>query len=376
MFDPQKLPLIRQQIRERTRADSALLDAVCRDVRGLAGTVSAVQPRGTTSISLVASDGGNNKVEYNPFYLQLVRVVDSYGDELFLDVVSPSTDIGELGRRHWPSGCEPATALGRLMADLGARSLSDLSPMLPPQPRSNSWTLVYRDLCEWATLYDLICYQRFSTDTLIVRDGLLRSKIFAGDGFVRMYRRIADAIVKIERERRREVYLVGIAKHSQVLRQYQLAMAVTRVLPSGHPCFAPVPMAMQEKVYLWDEYIRGPDDDRGGEVAKFNMGAMYFVRFGTRSGDPVWTVDLLANQAVREQKIFGCLLADAISGFPIPFYPNCLQQADHHAQIVDFDLDVLQDTLIEAVREQIEPSRRAAFDGHRLVSDFTGRRYE
>jgi hypothetical protein len=248
--------------------------------------------------------------------------------------------------------------------------------MLPPQPRSAGWTLVYRDLCEWATLYDLICYQRFGTDTLIVRDGLLRSKIFAGDGFVRMYRLIADAIARTERERRREVYLVGIAKHSQVLRQYQLAMAVTGTFPSGHPCYAPVPMAMQQNVYLWDEYIRSPDDDRDGEAAKFNMGAMYFVRFGTRSGDPVWTVDLLANQTARDQKIFGCLLADAVAGFPIPFYPNCLQQADHYAQIVDFDLDILQDTLVEAVREQIAPERRAAFDGHRLASDLTGRRYE
>ena len=64
-----------------------------------------------------------------------------------------------------------------------------------------------------------------------------------------------------------------------------------------------------------------------------------------------------------------------MSGFPIPFYPNCLQQADHYAQIVDFDLDILQDTLIDAIREQIEPERRAAFDGHRLASDLTGRRY-
>lgn len=376
MFDPEKLPLIRQQIRDQTKADNSLLTAVCDDVRALGGKVKTVQPRGTTSISLVASDGGNNKVEYNPFYLQLIRVVDSYGDELFLDVVSPSTDITELGHRHLPVGGQPQTALGRLMSDLGITSLSDLSPMLPPQPRSAGWTLVYRDLCEWATLYDLICYQRFSTDTLIVRDGLLRTKIFAGDLFVRMYHLITQSIERIERERHREVYLVGIAKHSQVLRQYQLAMAVTGVFDPGHPCFAPVPMAMQEKVYVWEEYIRNPDDDRPGEPAKFNMGSMYFVRFGTRTGDPIWTVDLLANQAGREQKIFGCLLADAVDGFPIPFYPNCLQQADHHAQIVDFDLDILQDTLVDAIRDQISADRRAAFDGHRLASDLTGRRYQ
>lgn len=356
-------------------ADGHLLDEVCADVEPIRSSSRAIQPRGTTSISLVASDGGNNKVEFNPFYLQLVRVVDSYGDELFLDVVSPSTDISELGLRHLPEPDRPASPLGRMMADLGADTLSALSPMLPPHPRTPGWTQVYRDLCEWATLYDLICYQRFGTDTLIVRDGLLRTKIFSGDLFVQMYRRLREAIERNERERRREIYLVGIAKHTHVLTRYQLALTVTGVLPSGHPCFAPVPMPMQEKVYLWDEYVRDPDDSTAGEAAKFNMGSMYFVRFGVRSGDPVWTVDLLANQAGRDQKVFGYLLADAVDGFPVPFYPKCLQQADHHAQVVDLDLDIMQDTLVEAVRDQIDTSRQSEFDALRLATDVSSRRY-
>jgi hypothetical protein len=374
VFDPEKLPKLRERIRVQTQADAALLAEIRADVASLAGAVRTIQPRDTTSVSLVASDGGNNKVEFNPFYLQLVRVVDSYGEELFLDVVSPATDTTELSARHLSEG-QARSALGRLMADLGVSTLSELSPMLPPKPRSPSWTLVYRDLCEWATLYDLICYQRFTTDTLIVRDGLLRSKIFAGDLFIQMYRRMVDAIDRIYRNRRREVFLVGLAKRSQVLRQYAVAMAVANTFPAGNPCYVAVPRELQKKVYVWEEYIRSPDDGEAGEAPKFNIGEMYFVRFGGRSGDPVWTADLLACQQDKAQKIFGCLLADAIPGFPVPFYPMCLQQADHHAQIVDFDLDILQDTLVDAVREQIEPNRQAAFDALLLATDVTSRRY-
>src|SRR6266511_4361778 len=167
-------------------------------------------------------------------------------------------------------------------------------PDAAARPRSPSWTLVYRDLCEWATLYDLICYQRFTTDTLIVRDGLLRSKIFAGDLFIQMYRRMVDAIDRIYRDRRREVFLVGLAKHSQVLRQYAVAMAVANTFPTGNPCYVAVPRGLQQKVYVWEEYIRSPDDGEAGEAPKFNIGEMHFVRFGGRSGDPVWTADLLA----------------------------------------------------------------------------------
>jgi hypothetical protein len=83
----------------------------------------------------------------------------------------------------------PKTALGQMMADLGVKTLTDLSHMIPdgektrkePHKVSPSWVLVYRDLCEWAVLYERICYNKFATDTLIVRDGLLRSKLFRGD---------------------------------------------------------------------------------------------------------------------------------------------------------------------------------------------------
>src|SRR5688572_3438390 len=131
MFDGKSLPEIRTAIRECTNDQKHLLDEIRVDVRGIAPNVRAIQPRTTTSISLVASDGGNNKLVFDPFYVQLVRVVDSYGKQHLLDAVSPTSDTDKLSAKHVDSSGRPKTALGRLMSDLGVRTLHELSHMIP-----------------------------------------------------------------------------------------------------------------------------------------------------------------------------------------------------------------------------------------------------
>ena len=380
MFDPDQLPELKRLVREATSSDSELLDDVLREV-ALLRPVTTIQSRNINSISLVASDGGNNRLVFNPFSLQVVRVVDTFGQQLFLDVISASTDTIALGQRHLDQG----TPLGKLMRDLGVSRLADLSPMIPEDNKSRSWPLVYRDLCEWAVLYDLVCHQRWGSDTLIIRDGLLRTKIFAGDGtrqeplFIKLYNLLKEGIERNHRERHRDIFLVGIAKHSRVIERYRLAMALADVFPSGHPYYVAVPQGLQRKVYdAWPEYVRLPDDDAADvEKPKFNMGAMYMVRFGKMSADPVWTVDLLHFQASRAQQVFGSLLSDAEQGFPVSCYPHCLQEADRHAQVVDLDLAILQHELEEAVREKVSTERRPVFDAQVLsVVDPAAVRYQ
>lgn len=373
LFSADQLPELRKLIYEQAGRDQGLLDQLLAEVATVAGGVRTIKPRTATSVALMAADGGNNQVAFNPFYLQLIRVVDSHGKELFLDVVSPTTDIAELSRKHL-DGDRAATPLGRLMQDLNTATLRKLSPMLTNQ--KPGWVLTYRDLCEWATLYDLICHRDFAQDTLIVRDGLLRSKLFAGDKFVQMYRRIQQSIERIWREDRRRIWLVGVAKKTNILEYYRLAMSLARIFDRGSPCFASVPQMLQARVYKWEEYIRQVDNTDGREDPKYNVGAMYFVRFGPRSGDPIWTVDLLDFQKSDAQAIFGYLLADAVAGFPVPFYPNCLQQADSHSRIADLDLDIVADILTNAIRDQVGPERAPVIDELRLATDVAARRYE
>ena len=355
MIDPESHRALRREIAERMLADRAVLDTLRQEIRPLLASTRRIQPRATTAISLVGTDGGNNRLQFDPFLIQLIRVVDSSNNEYCLEAITPTTSTAALSSRQFDHPDGP-TSLGKLMTYLGVSRLSDLSPMIRPdsdrRPPSPSWVQVYRELVEWATLFSLVREKDFGSDTLIVFDGLLRSKVFAGDLFRRFLTGISEGIDTRLRKSRRQIFLVGVAKGSQVLERYRLAMALEGVLTTDYPAFVEIPREIEEKAYIYAEYARG--DDRAvaqAEVNKFVGGKMFFVKFGSGRRDPVWPIDLFLAQVAQAQTILGYLLSDAVEGFPVPFYPRCLQRAHENAALVDFDLDILQDEIFEGIRQ-------------------------
>jgi hypothetical protein len=380
MIEPESHEQLRREIGERIAADRALLDDLRAEIRPLRAQVTRIQPRSTTSISLVGTDGGNNSLQFDPFLVQLVRVVDSSNNEYCLEAITPTTDVGRLSQAQFARDGHPPTALGEMMTDLGVLTLPKLSHMIRPNDHgratSPSWVQVYRELVEWAILYSILKNKDFGTDTLIVCDGLLRSKVFAGDFFKHYLERMKAAIDRQYREKKRRIYLVGVAKHSKVLARYRLAMAIERVMTTDYPAYVEVPREIEEKAYVWSEYARGDDrEHENAEINKFVGGKMFLVKFGKSSRDPVWPIDIFLPQRDDAQAILGYLLADAIDGFPVPLYPRCLQKAHENAALVDFDFDVLQDEIFSGLRDVL--GREAPIlDAFRLQdADPSQRRY-
>lgn len=354
MLDTNDLSKLREQIAEVVKSDRRLLDELVNEVRPLAGKEQRINPRSATSVALVGTDGGNNQLKFDPFLVQLVRIVDSSDNELWLEVVGPSTPIRDLDAVHLDAHGNPSSPLGKMMVALGVRSLEKLSPMLrdPPDgsPRSPSWTQVYRELNEWAVLLELV-QKPYGTDTLIVFDGFIRSKVFKGTLFAD-YGRLLDEHVAKQRAQKRDVIVVGVAKHSKVLTRYRLALKLLGILRGRFPAFLEVPRELEERAYVWSEYARGREDQaEGGEASKFVNGKMFFVKFGDRPHDTIWPVDILESQVSLAPKAFGYLVKDAQDGFPVPLYPRCLQKAHEAAALVGFDMDILQDVIINGVRD-------------------------
>jgi hypothetical protein len=284
-------------------------------------------------------------------------VVDSSNNEYCLEAVSPTTPTQKLDAYHFRADGSPTTPLGEMMVFLGVKSVPSLSPMIRPtvkgKPVSPSWVQVYRELVEWATLFSLL-KKDFGTDTLIVCDGLLRSKVFSRDLFQKLLQGMGQRIDLQLRDNRRKIYLAGVAKHSKVLTRYRLAMALEGVLQSDYPAYVEVPRDIEEKAYVWSEFARGDDlANDGGEINKFVGGKMFLVKFGANRRDPIWPIDIFVPQVGESQIILGSMLADAINGFPVPHYPLCLQKTHENAALVDFDFDILQDSIYEGIRKSL-----------------------
>lgn len=162
-----------------------------------------------------------------------------------------------------------------------------------------------------------------------------------------------------------------------MLSRYRLAMALEGVLHTDYPAYVEVPRELEEKSYFRADFAPGSDDaGEGDDSAGYAGGRMFLVKFGSHRYDPVWPVDIFEPQTGNAQEILGSLLADAVNGFPIPYYPRCLQKAHEHAALVDFDFDVLQDFIYEGVRSTLG-TEAGILDAFQLLDpDPSQQRYE
>ncbi len=355
MIDAESQSQLRQAIVARMLADRGLLDTLRDEIRPLRNSVRRILPRTATAISLVGADGGDNSLRFDPFLVQLVRVVDSSNNHYCLEAVTPTTSVAGLSAQQFTADGAPRTVMGEMMAYLGVQRLAELSPMIRANdgssPVNRRWVQVYRELMEWAVLFHIVRAKDFATDTLIVCDGLLRSVVFSGDLFGKYLHGLQEGIERAGRMHR-HIYVAGVAKHNRVLERYRLAMALEHVFATTYPAYAEIPRHLEEKAHAWMDHARD-GDQTGDEFPGRVGGKMFFVKFGSGTRDPIWPVDIFLPQAEQAQMILGYLLADAVGGFPVPFYPQCLQKAHENAALIDFDLDMLQDDVFEGIRQAL-----------------------
>lgn len=371
---------LRKKVIEAYNADEPHLQKFREYARRLRGGVKPLRTYSVNAVSFVSTDGGDNRLVFNPATVELIRVVDSRGNEHALDAISSTISIEELEERAKQGSSHVITPLERLAQDTG-KTLEQMSYLLRglgTPGKSTGAMRCYRDIVEWAVLYDLVANPnlQWGGDTILVRDGLLRTKSFTRDMFPLLDQNIR-ASVDDHAKRNVQLSLVGVAKQSAVLSRLAVALELEATFHKPYPCFVRVTEDIEAECYNFDRtwldtYETTEDDDTGRKLYQ-SLGRLYLVKFGDRPMDPVWPVDIAEWQVGQAERILGQLTVDAQQGFPIPDYPMCIQRAHDFAKLSGLEIQDLQDMLLQGMcskltTEESERLLRMKYLGQTLLN--------
>jgi len=341
------------------------------------GHPKKLQRHSVNSVAFVSTDGGDNRLAFNPATIELVRIVDSNGYEYVLDAIASSSELSELNKRLNPIDSNfLVKPLADLCYDLNIQDIKELSFLLGglgKPGKSTGAMRCYRDIVEWAVLYNLV-KKTWGSDTIIVRDGLLRTKSFKLTIFPEIDKKIRTATER-HLEEKVNISIVGVAKQNAVLSKLALALELEATFHKPFACYVEVPEHVEAECYNFDRTWlttletseeletneEGKNDKKESEDGKKryqSLGQLFLVKFGEEEFAPVWPVDVAKWQTSRVSEILGQLMADAQEGFPIPNYPMCIQKAHNHAQLGGFEIDVLQNLLIEGVAKNLSEQEK------------------
>lgn len=353
---------LREKVLAAYKVDDPLLKNFREYARRLASNIRPLRTFSVNAVSFVSADGGDNRLTFNPAVVELVRVVDSRGNQCALDAIASTAHSQELNERIKPNAPSLVEPLQRMCNDVGVdvTGLSYLLTGLDKPGKSTGAIRCYRDLVEWAVLYDLVCNPsiQWGGDTILIRDGLLRTKSFKREIFPKIDQKIREG-VKRHQDRNVALSLVGVAKQSAVLGRLAVALELEATFHKPYPCYCEVPEDIEENCYNFDltwlrTYESSEPDDEGRKLYQ-SMGKMYLAKFGDRPFDPVWPVDIAVWQAGNAEKILGQLTVDAQQGFPIPDYPMSIQKAHDFAKLTGLEVEVLQDLLMHGITQNLTP---------------------
>lgn len=358
---------------------------IARELKGRIKTLNTKKWEGG-AVAYTAADGGDNRIRLDslsgnaPAVVELVRIVDSDGSERVMETFAGTP------KDEFLENSPPVTKLRKVL-ECGRISL--LSPylenigvkILGEEKKSGGMSRTaqmreYREIAEWAVFYDLL--DSGKRDTLLVREGALRTRAFTAIFFEKLDRAIRAAESR-KKEEGINVYIAGVAKQTVLLNRLRFAFSMEDVFGEGAQ-YLHVPDKIAKRFYerRWLDTLETAEDREYLSFAE-----MYLVKFGDHPLDPVWPVDVAVWQNDEAEKILGYLARDARPGFPIPDFPMCIQKAHEHAKIGGIEMSYINDLLFEEMQKSMareDPKNAGKFReklerARYLGENITARRY-
>lgn len=285
-------------------------------------------------IATVATDGGENRLSLEPIRLQVVRVADSLGEIYFEEFIAQSLKPEEIVRFFFQSNERLQQFVAYLQLDW-----KDLLPQSDFQ-RSHLLSML-RELMEWAALLKLASQPPAK---LLIRDGLLRSVTLTD----RVFQRIGDKFETLTAKHGH--LLVGVAKRSRVINYLSVSLGLNDGFADGLPAYLQIPPELEIEAapaqYRW--------------VGSRAMGWLYIARLDHGDNVPLLPVDIAIWQRDRVDEAMSLLHESGRGSFPTRGYPQALIQAHEHAHLGGLEIEMLEEMLLEQVRERDPAVARTA----------------
>ena len=351
---------------EAVEKEASQVEELRQEVRKL--SVRKLNYRPCKTIAPLATDGGENRLTFEPLNLEIIRVVDSEGQDLVQEVIAISEDdsvFRELSERL-PVMRSFLQALGidfeALSYLLGGGKSRDIERVSDNRGRVRA----FRDIIEWAVLFELAS-KDWPVDVLLLRDGLLRTKTLKRETFPKLDRAFRGILENQLAAGRRNIFLLGVAKTSAVLSKLSLAMILEHTFDRSYPCYAEVPKALEAKCYNFDRtWLETSSDDVDTHEQRYqSFGRLHLLKLGASPDAPILPVDVpVWLPKYRKQEVLEYLVNDALETFPVIGYPSALQRAHDHAVLAGLEMTVLGDLMTDALQYHVDGTLRERIIRH------------
>lgn len=350
MLDRESLEDIGRKVKDVAAKDAEQIKILCQEVRNL--QIKKLEPRPCYSIASVAADGGENQLSFSALGLRIIRVSTNTGEDLVRTVVST------VDRESLEEIAEKLSVLQSFSKTLKT-SIRDISYLLGSddlESKSNyaSRVKALRELIEWAVFTEL-ALKKWDVDVILMRDGLLRTKVIKRDIFPYLDRLLRNAY---QNSGKRRIYLAGVAKTSVVISKLSLALDLEGIFNRPYSCYLEVPYDLEKVCYnferTWLDTIENVSEN--GKYQSF--GRLHLVKLSPLPDAPVYPVDVPVWYTGEDrQRTLEYLAYDSRDTFPNVGYPYALQQAHENAKITGFELDVLADEMVQGIIESLGSER-------------------
>jgi len=284
------------------------------------------------AIAPVATDGGQNRISFEPLNIEIIRVVDSEGTEHVQKIVPLSLEAEYLENLF-----EEVPVLREFLDRVGV-TYEQLSYLLPKKGKdredkdARGVIKVLRDILEWAVLLHM-AWNPGRVKLLLLRDGLLRTKAIRKDIVPRISESFREAY------ERNDTLLAGIAKRSKVLNYLSVALVLERTFEKDYPCFCEVPRDLEAEAYNFDKtWIEGA-----------SFGRLHLAKLSSSKDSVILPVDIPEWLLHRRKEILEYLVGVSEISFPVVGYPYPLIKAHENAVLHGLEMEVLTEYVADGI---------------------------